>query len=128
MSFKITNLTKNNSPVSELFFVKIKNTILNKSFDLSLVFVGDIRAQKLNKEYRKKDYIPNTLSFLIDDSTGEIFLNLNQIKKETGKFNLSFKNLIIFMFIHSCLHLKKYEHGPEMEKKEKYYYKKFKTE
>jgi rRNA maturation RNase YbeY len=114
MSFKCKNLTKGNSPLSELFFVKIKNKILGKNYELSLVLIGNTRAKKLNQNYRKKNYIPNTLSFPIDSNVGEIFLNPKQIEKETMKFERSYKELIILMFIHSCLHLKGFQHGNDM--------------
>ncbi len=118
MSFKCKNLTKSNSPISELLFVKIKEKILGKRYELSLVFIGDTRARNLNLNYRQKNYIPNTLSFPIDSGIGEIFLNLKQIEKETNKFQRNYKELIILMFIHSCLHLKGYDHGKEMSLQE----------
>jgi probable rRNA maturation factor len=125
MKFSITNFTKNNSPFSELFFNKIKESILGKKYELSLVFVGDTRAQKLNKQYRNKTYIPNVLSFPVDETSGEIFINLRQLKKETEKFKMSHKELTKFMFIHGCLHLAGHNHGEEMEKLEQKFLKKF---
>lgn len=125
MMFAITNLTKSNSPVSELLFSEIKNSVLGKKYELSLVFIGDTRAKKLNQIHRQKDYIPNVLSFPIDEQTGEIFINLKQLKKETSKFEMNHKTLTKFMFIHGCLHLKGLEHGPEMEKLEQKFLKKF---
>lgn len=118
MSFDCNNLTKNSSPISELFFVKIKERILGKKYDLSLVFIGDVRAKKLNQKYRQKEYIPNTLSFPIALDAGEIFLNLRQIKKEVAKFQMNYKDLVTLMFIHSCLHLKGFDHGDEMNLEE----------
>jgi len=123
--FSITNFTKNNSPISELFFTKIKESILGKKYELSLVFAGDARAKSLNIKYRNKTYIPNFLSFPVDETSGEIFMNLGQLKKETKKFQMNYKELTKFMFIHSCLHLAGYDHGDEMEKLEQKYLKKF---
>jgi len=121
--FSITNFTKSKSPVSELLFIKIKERILGKKYELSLVFVGDKRAASLNKKYRNKNYVPNVLSFPIDEKSGEIFINLNQLKKEKEKFKMNFTEITKFMFIHSCLHLKGYGHGSEMEKIEQKFFK-----
>ena len=38
-------------------------TALPKGYQLSLVICGDRLAQRMNKEYRKKTYRPNVLSF-----------------------------------------------------------------
>jgi probable rRNA maturation factor len=122
---EVTNLTKSSSPASELLFKKISESILGKKYELSLVFIGDRRAKRLNKTYRDKTYNPNVLSFPIDKTSGEIFINLRQLKKETAKFNMTHKNLTIFMFIHGCLHLKGHKHGPAMEKLEQKYFQKF---
>jgi rRNA maturation RNase YbeY len=124
--FSLTNLTKSNSPVSELLFKKIKEKILGKKYELSLVFIGDKRAINLNKKYRNKTYNPNVLSFPVDEQSGEIFINLRQLEKETKKFEMNHGELTKFMFIHGCLHLKKHDHGPEMEKLEEKFLKLFK--
>jgi len=45
--------------------------------ELSIVFVGKIRAKKLNKQYRKMDYVPQVLGFPMSkvvDSDGLIRL------------------------------------------------------
>ena len=121
----VTNFTKNNSPIKELFFAKIASEILPADYELSLVFVGDKKAQTLNKKYRNKDYIPNVLSFPIDKKSGEIFINLKQLEKETVKFQMDFPTIIIYMFIHGCLHLKGLDHGAKMDSLEKKYLKMF---
>jgi probable rRNA maturation factor len=122
--FSLTNKTKSSSPISELFFNKIKEEILGKRYELSLVYIGDYKAKKLNMKYRNKTYIPNVLSFPVDQNIGEIYINLNQLRKETKKFNMNYKTLTKYMFIHGCLHLKGLEHGEKMEKLEQKYLKK----
>jgi probable rRNA maturation factor len=126
MSLEINNSTKNSLPHSRLFFVKMAEKILGKKYDLSLVFLGDKKAKELNIKYRNKNYVPNILSFPIDEQNGEIFINLNKCKKEFSKYNLTYKDYIIYLFIHGCLHLKGFDHGLEMEKLESKYLKIFK--
>jgi probable rRNA maturation factor len=126
MLLEIKNSTKNSLPFGKLFFVSIAQEILGKNYELSLVFLGDKKAKDLNIKYRNKNYVPNILSFPIDEQSGEIFINLNKCKKEFLKYNLSYKNYLIFLFIHGCLHLKGLDHGSKMENLEQKYLKKFK--
>jgi probable rRNA maturation factor len=115
----IQNTTKQNPLVSRGDFSFLKEKILGKKYELSLVFVGDTRSKKLNQKYRNKSYIPNVLSFPYSDSDGEIFINLKKSKSESKKNEMSEKEYIKFLFIHGCLHLKGMDHGVEMEKAEK---------
>jgi len=105
----ITNLTK--KPTPNILWLKIKNKILGKDYNLSTVLAEGARMKKLNKDYRHKNTIPNTLAFPFSKDSGEIFLNINNPPKD-----------ILFLFIHSLLHLKKEKHGEKMEKKEKMFY------
>jgi len=114
----ITNLTKQTTP--KISYKKISDHILGKDFDLSLVFAGDKRMRTLNKKWRKKDKIANTLSFPYSKKDGEIFLNINPSKNlRTG-----YKNTL-YLFIHSLLHLKGFKHGTKMEEEQNKYFKKF---
>lgn len=121
----IVNTTKQRPLSQEADFVAIKNAILGKNYDLSLAFVGATRAQQLNKAHRNKTYVPNILSFPLDDDAGEIFICLTKAQTEAKDFEMSVKNYIRFLFIHGCIHLKGYDHGPEMEKLEQKFSKKF---
>ncbi|MEY2665358.1 MAG: hypothetical protein RLZZ480_463 [Candidatus Parcubacteria bacterium] len=103
----------------------IKNTILGKQYALSLTFVGEARAQKLNIAYRQKDYVPNVLSFPLDEKTGEIFICPAVAKKQAKDFNLSIDGYIAFLFIHGCVHLKGHDHGDTMDKLEQKYARQF---
>ncbi len=89
----------------------MKEKILGKDYSLSVVFAGDKRMQTLNKKWRKKDKVADTLSFPYSKKEGEIFINANNTLKE-----------IHFLFIHSLLHLKGLKHGKKMEKEEELYY------
>lgn len=94
----------------------IKNQVLGKKYDLSVVFVGDEIMRNLNKIYRKKDKIANVLSFPLSKESGEILIN-DKFKKE--------KDYADYLFTHSILHLKGFKHGKIMEKEEEKLAKKF---
>lgn len=102
-------------------FLEIKEAVLGKRYSLSISFVSPQKAQLLNKTHRSKLYIPNTLSFTLSKTSGEIVLCQSQIKKEYKKFDMSYRTYLIFILIHSMLHLKGMNHGSTMEAKEEKY-------
>jgi probable rRNA maturation factor len=123
-NFKITKETKSRLP--RLPFRNIKELILGKSYDLSLVFANSKLAKKLNVDYRNKTYVPNVLAFPVAEKSGEIFINIETAEKQASKYNYSKKNFIAYLFIHALCHLRGHDHGNEMEKLESKYLKIFK--
>ncbi len=115
----ITNLTRRNPPARlaeapakraggpKNNWEKIKDGVLGKKYDLSLVFAGNNLMKKLNSRYRGKDQPASVLSFSLSKKEGEIFINLSQ--KEHPP---------LFLFIHALLHLKNFEHGVKMKEQE----------
>lgn len=65
-----TTLRKGTPKINGVFFRDIKEKILGKGYELSLVFVGTDRMRQLNKEHRGKDYATDILSFDLDDLGG----------------------------------------------------------
>lgn len=120
-----SNTTKNDLSLSENVLKNIADDILDTSYDVSIVVVGDKRARALNEQYRGKDYIPNVLSFPIDENMGEIFLNAKNAALEAPKFNLSVNHYLYYLLIHSMLHLKGFDHSDEMSAQENFYMKKY---
>ena len=107
-----------NHRIFSIPFNRLKNTVLGKRYELSLVFADKNLSRKLNKTYRKKDQPTNVLSFSLSKMVGEIFIDLETVKKEAEKFEMSFQKFVTFLFIHGLLHLKGMRHGDTMEKKE----------
>ena len=97
----------------------MKEAVLGKRYELSLVFIGTTRSRKLTKTYRKKDKVSNVLSFPIDKDSGEIFITPEIAKREAKRFGKTPRQQMGFLFIHGLLHLKGYSHGSKMESKEK---------
>ncbi len=104
--------------IPNLPFREIKNDILGKDYELSLVFPTLSQSNELHKKWKKKDGPVNILSFPLDEKSGEIFITLIQAKKEAKKFEKTYREYLLFLFIHGCLHLKGMKHGASMEREE----------
>ncbi len=117
--FTMTRETDGKLP--SLPFLRMKNEILGKDYDLSLAFVGRKRAIELHKEWKSKDDAVNILSFPLSKTEGEIVISLEKARSECKKFERSYPNYLAFLFIHGCVHLKGFSHGSKMEAEEKKY-------
>jgi probable rRNA maturation factor len=104
----------------------IKNHILGKRFDLSVVFTGNPLMKRLNTTYRGKSETTNVLSFPLSDNSGEVFINKVFAKKDAKRLSVEFDDYMDYLFIHCLLHLKGYKHSKEMELAERENMKKFK--
>lgn len=95
-------------------FQRIAREILGGRYELSLVLCGDSLARKINRQYRKKLYAANVLSFPLDANEGEIFLNTQAARREAKEYDVSLKKRLMLLFVHACLHLKGLRHGKKM--------------
>ncbi len=122
-NFSLIRKTKGKLP--SLPFAHMKDAVLGTDYELSLVFVGDKESQEINIQSRGKDYIPNVLSFPLDDSSGEIFINPLEATRQAESFGRTPENMIGFLYIHGLVHLKGMDHGVTMERTEEKFRKQF---
>jgi probable rRNA maturation factor len=115
ISISVDKKTELKSLAFLIYVLEIKNTILGSDYELSINFVNQKEAKKINIKYRQKDYIPNTLSFPYSDTSGEIFLQLEAINSQAKDFDLSKENFLLKIYIHSLLHLKGLDHSTKMD-------------
>ena len=106
-------------------FEKMGRSALPKGYQLSLVICSDRLAQRMNKEYRKKTYRPNVLSFSLSKNEGEIFLNIKKAAREARMMQISTDARIAHLFVHGCFHLAGHDHGDRMDALELKVLKKF---
>ena len=141
---EINNLTK--FSINEKSFKKLTNDVLigegKKGTVISIAFIKEEEIKKINKQYLKKDYPTDVLSFSeaevnysekkeqIDVSIlGEIVICPRQVEKNAKELGFTFKKELNRVLIHGILHLLGYDHeGSEkeakrMRKKEDYYLK-----
>lgn len=121
------NLTviRRQGPLPDVPFLLIKEKLLGKTFDLTVVFCTPEESRERNKSYRGKDYPTNILSFPLSDREGEIYISLSTARRDAKNFDMSYRKFLHLLFVHGCLHLKGHDHGSTMEKIEERHLNKF---
>lgn len=99
-------------------FKKIKEKVLGKEYDLSLVFLTPKEARELTRRTKNKDKASNVLSFPLTRTSGEIFICPSTAKKEAPSFNMPEREFIGYLFIHGLLHITGLDHSGTMERAE----------
>ncbi len=112
--------------MSKALFAKIQKTVLGSDYDLSLVFIGPKTMRELNKKHRNINKATDILSFPLTKKSGEMFICKSETKKMAKEFDRTYENFLVYLFIHGCVHLKGYDHGPKMDRLEEKYRKQFK--
>ncbi|MDH3004881.1 MAG: rRNA maturation RNase YbeY [Candidatus Shikimatogenerans sp. JK-2022] len=113
----------------------IVNKEKKKIYIINYIFCKNKYILKINKKFLKKNYYTDTISFNYNKNSfflfGDIFISIDQVKKNSKKWKINFKIEIIRVIIHSLLHLIGYndnnlKNKKKMKKKEDFYLKKFK--
>ncbi|MCB9809245.1 rRNA maturation RNase YbeY [Candidatus Nomurabacteria bacterium] len=108
-------------------YQKVKEAIMGKKYQLDLSFISTDTSTHLHEIYKKKSGPANTLAFPYDTTSGEILMHLETIRRQASVYARTYHQHLLFLFIHSMLHLKGYVHGNDMEVEEEKFYQKFKN-
>ncbi len=127
VSQNLTIIRKTSGKSPDLPFVRIKNEILGRDYDLTLVFPTLTESVQLHKQWKQKNDPVNILSFPLDDTTGEMYITLGKIRTTARDFGLTYHEMLTYVFIHGCIHLLGNDHGEHMDMLEKKWCKYFKT-
>ena len=86
----------------ELF--KDQNTQIKK---VDIIFCTDPYLRSINKKFLHHNYNTDTISFICSYSpvTGEIYISIDRIKKNSSFFHVSYQEELMRVIIHGCLHL-----------------------
>ncbi len=80
--------------------------------ELGLIFLDQVEARRLNKQYRQRSYATDVLSFEGDanHSLGELVICPAIIRRQAEDHDLSFREELGYMVLHGVLHLLGYDH------------------
>ncbi len=112
----IRNFTRSNPPTFP--YRKALEAVL-PGWDISLAFVGEKRARRINETLRKKTYTPNVLSYVTGTKSGEILICPPVARMQASAYGLTPTAFVGLLFIHGLLHLKGRAHGTTMERQER---------
>ncbi|HZS42742.1 MAG TPA: rRNA maturation RNase YbeY [Candidatus Paceibacterota bacterium] len=121
-NFSVTKLIGSAPPIGGALLLRIKDKVLGRKYQLSLVFTSLSHSQKLNRKYRQKRKPANILSFPISKNEGEIFISpAAWANPKQPKSKSAVTAATTTLFIHGLCHLKGFRHGSKMESEEKKY-------
>lgn len=97
--------------------------------EISLTLVSLEEIRELNRDYRDVDRETDVLSFPqfegVEDMPefgelclGDVVICLDKVEEQAKEFGHSFERELIYLFVHSLLHLLGYDHMEEEEKQE----------
>ncbi len=98
--------------------------------EVSVTFVEPEEIRRLNREYRNVDRVTDVLSFpqfadleeevpeVGEICLGDVVICKDRAAEQAEEFGHSFEREIIYLFVHSILHLLGYDHEEEDDKKQ----------
>jgi len=122
---KHLTVIRKQGPLPDVPFLLIKEKLLGKNYELTVIFCTPKESEERNKAYRDKAYPTNILSFPLGENEGEIYISLSIARRDAKKFDMSYRKFLHLLFIHGALHLKGHDHGSTMEELEDSLLKKF---
>ena len=117
--------------INEKHIKNILKDFLNRLFDnqrgISVLITNDAEIQKLNKQFRKKDYPTDILSWTYDvvegeiagselnesqeeNISGELAVSAERVSKQASENGWDFETELIRLLAHGCAHLAGWVH------------------
>lgn len=117
-----------------LLKIWIKNVIELEKFlpgDISIIFTSDEYLLSLNRNFLKKDYLTDIITFNYNDGriiSGDLFISIDRVKDNSISYKQKFNFELDRVILHGILHLIGYndntdEEIDEMRSKESFYLK-----
>ena len=113
-------------------FSELESIELVNEPELGVTVVDDCEILELNREYREKDSVTDVLSFpqfeghddllddLLDDEAetliGDVVICYEQAERQSEEYGTGLTREMLYLFVHSVMHLFGYDHMNEEEK------------
>jgi probable rRNA maturation factor len=97
-------------PAIERFARRLqKDVAAGKPFDT--LITGDAELRRLNRDFRKKDYTTDVLSFPSEGpALGDLAISLGRARAQAREFGHSIEQEISILMLHGVLHLLGHDH------------------
>lgn len=100
----------------------------SENIEISISFVSNEEIQQLNAQYRDKDYVTDVLSFPQYDGIdnikmgdwvclGDVIISLDKAKEQANEYGHTFERELVYLTVHSILHLLGYDHMIDEDKR-----------
>jgi len=117
---------ENMNAIEKAISTTIETEQAEGNFEVSVSFVTNEEIRELNKIYRNVDCETDVLSFPMDDEEdvegvimlGDVILSTEKIIEQAAEFGHSLEREMIYLTVHSMLHLLGYDHIGYDEKEE----------
>jgi len=90
--------------------------------DISIIFCSDDYLLEINKQYLDHDYYTDIITFDYEEEdnviSGDLFISIDRIKENAGKFDVNFIIELYRVVFHGVLHLIGYKDKTDEEQKE----------
>lgn len=120
MKINIHNQTDQDVIEVKKLLKKVFKKVKDKK-SMEIIFLTLDQIHQMNLEFREIDRPTDVLSFINEDdetSLGDIFISLDQARKQAKDYEHSFEREVGFLAVHGYLHLKGYDHHTKDEEKE----------
>ena len=113
-------------------FSELSRIELENEPELGVTVVDDSEILELNREYREKDSVTDVLSFpqfeghedlledLLNDESetliGDVVICFEQAERQAEEYGTGLTREMLYLFVHSVMHLFGYDHMDEEEK------------
>jgi probable rRNA maturation factor len=91
-------------------------TVDRNDVALTFIFMDPSTARDLNKQFRKKNYATNVLTFNLDEAAADIVICIQVVKQEDQRKPL--QSHLAHMVIHGTLHAVGYDHEVKADAQE----------
>lgn len=112
--------------IEKALSVALRHAGYGNDYEISFSVVDQDEIQELNRDYRGKDSVTDVLSFgfyergEVPESglLGDIVICVQRAKEQADEFGHSYERELIYLSVHSLLHLLGYDHEEDDEKNE----------
>jgi len=103
------------SQVIQLVLKKASNLTDNQNSNINIILVDNNEIKRLNKLYRKKDYVTDVLTFPDGylNNLGDVFVSIPKMIEQSRELGHSEKRELGFLVVHGFLHTLGYDHVTE---------------